>query len=140
MGAPGRSRVQALHDGDQGAFEHPASLSSYGGRSQSACQTISLRFWAVCPGGTALDPWPSRSDRVKITRPLDAAASPPHDELGVAPSREQLHGRRLAAARDRKIETRVAKTKVADVDPVEPRGENRIDEAEAIVVGGGGQT
>src|ERR1700730_6537270 len=121
MGAPGCSGVRALLDGDQGAFEHPASLSSYGGRSQSACQTTSLHFRAVRPGGSAPAPGRSRSDRVKVTRPRDPATSPPHDELGVTPSREQLHGRRLAAARDHEIETRVAKTKGADFDPVAPR-------------------
>src|SRR5215469_4926094 len=44
-----------------------------------------------------------------------------HDELGVPTTAQELDGGRLAAARDREIETRSAQTKVADLHPVEPR-------------------
>src|SRR5215469_6495500 len=55
-----------------------------------------------------------------------------HYELGVPTTGQELDGGRLAAARDREVETRSAQAKVADLHPVEPRGQDRLDQRETV--------
>src|SRR5262252_4340338 len=50
-----------------------------------------------------------------------------YDELGVPTMGQELDRGRLAAARDREIETRSAQAKVADLHSVEPRRQDRLE-------------